>query len=591
VFQLSQLRLQFLPDALVLLLQEVLLATAVLQQLLLLAVHECTRLQHGPLHVLYLHLSLGAQLLDLVLQLNDHSLQFGVLDSLLIVGFSEFCLAFAVLLFEGSDLAVELLDAGIEFLALMMPLSSLLLLAGDPSVVFLLELVDLSLQLVDVVLVEPQHLLHLEVEGFDLLVLGGDVSFEGTLLGHDLLHVEIAGLQELVVGDVGEGGLGGVTFNLLLALRDHVLQLLLDAVMRHCELSQSQLVLLPQLQPLLHLSRQLLTGLLEQCAQGIDLKCVITIAILHLAAQTLEICIIQLRNLDFGEFNLAFVVLDDVFDLMLELVVVFLDLLQPRLLVPLEIGIQVEQALDFLLLSSDHCLQDGDVRLVVATQIGLSLGVHLAFLGELRVVVGGEILHADAVAVVVVLDIVAQDCVVVDEAGDLCLALLPSALEAVVGVLDLVLLLLDFVGEALQLGLVEVAQVVLVLLVLAEQVVADVFVLGLDKVQLVCLLLIEFLEFVAAVVGLRGGESTSCFISSLLRRSWRVMFSISKFFSSMVSLSLRMLSSWISELPFWERRRFWICAMDSLSYWFLRRCISSFLMLSNSTASFWRRVI
>lgn len=52
-----------------------------------------------------------------------------------------------------------------------------------------------------------------------------------------------------------------------------------------------------------------------------------------------------------------------------------------------------------------------------------------------------------------------------------------------------------------------------------------------------------------------------------------------------------MFSSWISLLPFWLLRRFWIWAMDSLSYWFFSLWIYSFLMLSASTASFCKRVI
>jgi hypothetical protein len=109
----------------------------------------------------------------------------------------------------------------------------------------------------------------------------------------------------------------------------------------------------------------------------------VSIAILHFAAKALEIGIIELRNLDFGKLDFAFVVLDDIFNLMLELVVVFLDLLKTRLLVALKIGIQVQQPLDLLFLCCDHCLENADVCLVEAAQIGLSLGVHLTFLSEL----------------------------------------------------------------------------------------------------------------------------------------------------------------------------------------------------------------
>jgi hypothetical protein len=185
--------------------------------------------------------------------------------------------------------------------------------------------------------------------------------------------------------------------------------------------------------------------------------------------------------------------------------------------------------------------------------------------------VGGQFLHAHPVLVVVVLELVAEGAVVVDESGDFGLPLLAAALEAVAGLLDLVLLLLDLVVEAFDLGLVEVLEFVLVLLVGADEVVLAVLVLGLDEVDLVRLLLLQLLQLVAAVGRLRRDCTTSAFSSSFFSRICRFRFSISKFFSSIVSFSLRMFSSWISLLPFWDLRRFWIWAMDSLSYWFLRR--------------------
>lgn len=153
------------------------------------------------------------------------------------------------------------------------------------------------------------------------------------------------------------------------------------------------------------------------------------------------------------------------------------------------------------------------------------------------------------------------------------------------------LLLLYVVVESFDLGFVEVLEFVLVFPVLPHQVVLDVLVFCLNEVELVDLLLLKLLEFIFIIGRLDSINCTSALSSSLLSLICLLRFSISKFFSSMVSLSLRMFSSWISLLPFWERLRFCIWAIDSLSYWFLRRCSSSLRKFSASTASFWRRVI
>lgn len=235
--------------------------------------------------------------------------------------------------------------------------------------------------------------------------------------------------------------------------------------------------------------------------------------------------------------------LDDVFNLMLELVVIFLDLLKAGLLIPLEVLDDLEESLGLFLFCSDDSLQDGDVCLVEAAQVTFPLVVDFPLLGELCVVVGGEFLDASSVAVVIVLELIAQVAIFVDEAGDFGFSLLAAALETVISLFNLVFFLFDFIDKALHLGLVQVAQLILVLLMLTEQVVSHIFVLCFYQIQLVGLLLVQFLELVATIIGLHKWRGTSAFISSLLRRSWRFKFSISKFFSSITSFSLRILSS------------------------------------------------
>ena len=88
------------------------------------------------------------------------------------------------------------------------------------------------------------------------------------------------------------------------------------------------------------------------------------------------------------------------------------------------------------------------------------------------------------------------------------------------------LFLLYLVSESLDLRLMQVSQVVFVFLVLPNQVIAHVLMFSLHKVELMSLLLVQFLKFISTVIGLNICIFTSALISSLLRRSCRVRFSI-----------------------------------------------------------------
>ena len=115
--------------------------------------------------------------------------------------------------------------------------------------------------------------------------------------------------------------------------------------------------------------------------------------------------------------------------------------------------------------------------------------VGLSFLSELAFVKGGQFLNSCPVAVVIIFEFVSKARVVVDEACDLGFSFLAGSLEPVVGLVDLVLFLLDFVGEPLDLGFVEVLQLVLVFPMLPHQVVLHVFVFCLEEIDFVELLL------------------------------------------------------------------------------------------------------
>lgn len=202
--EIVDLRLQLLPHAICLLGEKGLFAVDCVEEFVLFAVHEGSGLQDGLLHVLDLDLVLGAENLDLVLEFLDEAGESGDFEALFVVGCGQFVLLVLAGLLELLELLVEVINLSVEFVPLIVPIRGLPLLSGEPVAVLLLLPVELLLQFFDVALVEAKHLLDLEVEGLDFLVLALDLALESALFVHDLLVVEVPGLEKLVVGDVGE---------------------------------------------------------------------------------------------------------------------------------------------------------------------------------------------------------------------------------------------------------------------------------------------------------------------------------------------------------------------------------------------------
>lgn len=172
--------------------------------------------------------------------------------------------------------------------------------------------------------------------------------------------------------------------------------------------------------------------------------------------------------------------LDDILNLMFELIIVLLDLLQPMFFVAFQLLVDLKDALDFFFLGRDDVLQDGDLVLVVGSEVGLSLQVGLSFLGELAVVVPGQFFNASAVAVIILLQLITQVSVLIDEPGDLSFSFLSTPLESVVSLLDLMLLLLDLIGKPLDLSLMQILELILILLMLSDEIILHVLVFSLN---------------------------------------------------------------------------------------------------------------
>lgn len=390
--------------------------------------------------------------------------------------------------------------------------------------------VEFVLEFVDVSLVQSLHLLHLQVEGLDFLVFGVETSLQVAFFVHELFHVDVPGLQQGVVLNVGQGGLRGVDFYFLLALCHHVLEFSLYLVVGHCYFRQSQFVVFAQIQSVLHFACESFSGFFEQVSEFFGFLGVVGVAVLELVAQTVEVGFVEFADFDFGEFYFPFVVFNDVSDFVFEFVVVFLNQLQSLLFVLFQISVNVEQSLSLSLFGVDDVLQNGDLVFVELSQVVLSLHVGVAFVGELLLVEGCQFLHSSSVEVIVVLEFVSERGVVVDESGDFGLAFLSCFFESVAGFFDFVFLLFDFVSESFNFSLVQVFEFVFVLLVNSDEVVFVVFELSFDEVDFLFFLFFQFLQFVFVVGLLSVIRGTSFLSSSFLSRICLLRFSISKFF-------------------------------------------------------------
>lgn len=96
--------------------------------------------------------------------------------------------------------------------------------------------------------------------------------------------------------------------------------------------------------------------------------------------EAIKVGLVELSNFDLGELDFSFVVLDDIFDFMLELIVVFFDKLKSVLFVGLGAAVEFQQPFDFLVFGVDDVFEEGDVVVVVLREVGLSLVVGLSFL-------------------------------------------------------------------------------------------------------------------------------------------------------------------------------------------------------------------
>jgi len=99
------------------------------------------------------------------------------------------------LLFQIIDLFIQLIDPIIQFFLLCEPFLSLLLLSVQPLLMFAFNFIEFIVKFIDVSFMQSLHLLHLQIEGLNLLIFVEDAAFQGSFLCNELFHVDIPCLK------------------------------------------------------------------------------------------------------------------------------------------------------------------------------------------------------------------------------------------------------------------------------------------------------------------------------------------------------------------------------------------------------------
>ena len=164
-----------------------------------------------------------------------------------------------------------------------------------------------------------------------------------------------------------------MSLDFFLSLRNYIFQFFLNFVKGNANLCQSQLIIFSEVESILNFMGQLFSGLLQQITPVFCLSRMILKACSECTSQTFKVCLIQLSNLYLGHLDFPFIMLYDISYFSLELIIIFLDKLQSFFFINLQIFIDFQQSLGLFFLGSYDMLQNGDLALVEASEIGLSL--------------------------------------------------------------------------------------------------------------------------------------------------------------------------------------------------------------------------
>ena len=279
-----------------------------------------------------------------------------------------------------------------------------------------------------------------------------------------------------------------MSIDLFLSLTNHTLHFPLNLRMSNTKLSQSQFIISSLVKSVLNFLSQFLSGVLQLLSQVINFSCMISVAVLHLVPHTFQIIFIKFADLDLVQLNFSLVMLDNIFNLMLQLIVVLFDILKTFLLITLQVLIDLENSSDFLLLGCNDSSQNFEIIIVIVSQVSFSLSIGLSFLGKLTIIVTCQFFNSLSVTIVIILELIPEVSIVIDKSGNFSFSLLSCPLQPIVALLNLMLFLFNLIIKSLDLSLMKILQLIFILSMLSDQIVLDILVFSFDKIDLMCFL-------------------------------------------------------------------------------------------------------
>ena len=210
-------------------------------------------------------------MLDLVLEFLDDSIQSSDFHTLFVQSLIHFVLFISIVLLDIMDVLIQPFYLLVQLIPLSVPLFSFFLLPLEPFGMLSLNIIKFTVKFIDSSLMEPLHLLDLQVQILNFFALAVDGFLEVAFFFHELFHVDASILEKLSVRDVSQGGLGCMGFDLFFALTDDILVLSLDSVVISSELSQSKFIVSSLVKSILNFTGKFLSRISQLVSQLLTL--------------------------------------------------------------------------------------------------------------------------------------------------------------------------------------------------------------------------------------------------------------------------------------------------------------------------------
>ena len=208
----------------------------------------------------------------------------------------------------------------------------------------------------------------------------------------------------------------------------------------------------------------------------------IGIAVLHFSSQAFYICFIQFTNFNFVEFNLSFIVLDNVFNFMFEFIVVLLDKLKAIFLIAFEIFVNLKNSSNLIFFCCNYCSEDLKVVIIKSSEVCFSLLICLSFFSKLVIIETSQVFDSLSISIIIIFKLVSQVSIFINQSGNFSFTFFTCSLDSIVSFFNLMLFLFNFIVQSFDFSFMQIFQFIFILSMLSNQVILDIFILCLDKI-------------------------------------------------------------------------------------------------------------